>query len=82
ISVGLVHGKMALDLDYPLDSKADVDMNVVMDAERRLIEVQATGERRAMTRAELDGLLDLASGALDGLFAAQIDAVARGLAAG
>lgn len=82
ISVGLVGGKMALDLDYPLDSKADVDMNVVMDAERRLIEVQATGERRAMTRQELDGLLDLATGALDGLFAAQVEAIAKGLAAG
>ena len=80
ISVGLVGGKMVLDLDYPLDSRAEVDMNVVMDAEKRLIEVQATGEQRAMTRAELDGLLGLATGALERIFAVQADAVGRGLA--
>lgn len=79
ISVGLVHGEMYLDLDYPLDSKADVDMNVVMDSERRLIEVQATGEGRAMSRGELDGLLDLAMGAIERLFVVQADALARGL---
>jgi ribonuclease PH len=80
ISVGLVDGAMALDLDYPLDSKADVDMNVVMDGQRRLIEVQATGEGRAMSRVELDGLLDLAMDAIARLFEAQTDAITRGLA--
>jgi ribonuclease PH len=81
ISVGIVRGALALDLDYPLDSKADVDMNVVTDAQKNLIEVQATGEGRAMSRAELDQLLDLAQGALETLFPLQADAVVRGLAA-
>jgi len=79
ISVGIVHGHARLDLDYPLDSRADVDMNVVMDGEGRFIEVQGTGERRAMTRAELDALLVLADGGIRQLFSAQTDAVTRAL---
>lgn len=80
ISVGIVGGEPALDLDYPLDSKADVDMNVVMDREGRFIEVQGTGERRAMTRAELDTLLGLAEKGITELFARQDDAVRQALA--
>ncbi len=80
VSVGIVRGAPWLDLDYPLDSRADVDMNVVMDAEGRYIEVQGTGERRAMTRAELDTLLGLADGGIRQLFALQNDAISRALA--
>ena len=79
VSVGIVRGSPWLDLDYPLDSRADVDMNVVMDAEGRYIEVQGTGERRAMSRAELDTLLGLADGGIRQLFALQNDAIARAL---
>ncbi|MFO0748354.1 MAG: ribonuclease PH [Myxococcota bacterium] len=80
VSVGIVGGSPFLDLDYPLDSKADVDMNVVMDAEGRFIEVQGTGERRAMTRAELDTLLALADQGIRELFALQDAASRRALA--
>jgi len=80
ISVGIVGGAPYLDLDYPLDSRADVDMNVVMDGEGRYIEVQGTGERRAMTRAELDVLLALAEKGIRELFVLQEQAIARALA--
>jgi ribonuclease PH len=79
-SVGLVGGVPRLDLDYALDSTADVDMNVVMDAEGHLIEVQATGERRAMSRSELDALLDLAAGGIRDAFVRQEEALALALA--
>jgi ribonuclease PH len=80
VSVGLIDSVARLDLDYPLDSRADVDMNVVMDGHGHFVEVQGTGEKRAMSRTELDHLLDLAAGGIRQLFALQDDAVARGLA--
>ena len=61
ISVGIVGGEPLLDLDYGEDSTADVDMNVVMRGDGRLIEVQSTAERNAFTREELDRLIDLAA---------------------
>ena len=61
ISVGMVHGTPMLDLCYVEDSRADADINVVMTAEQKLIEVQGTAEGVAFTRPELDTLLDLAS---------------------
>jgi ribonuclease PH len=60
VSVGLVGGRPALDLDYPEDQGAEVDCNVVATIDGRLVEVQGTGERRTFARAELDQLLDLA----------------------
>ena len=53
-------GEPRLDLDYEEDSSADVDMNVVMAGDGRLIEVQATAERVPFDRAQLDALVDLA----------------------
>ena len=67
---------MLLDLDYSEDSNAETDMNVVMTADGRLVEVQATAEREPFTRDELDGLLDLASGGVEEIMAAQDEAVA------
>jgi ribonuclease PH len=61
VSVGIVDGKARLDLDYSLDVKADVDMNVAMNHRGELIEVQGTGEQATFTRRELDRLLDLAA---------------------
>ena len=61
VSVGIVEGEPLLDLDYVEDSSADVDMNVVMRGDGRLVEVQATAERNAYTREELDVLIDLAA---------------------
>jgi ribonuclease PH len=60
VSVGVVNGKAYLDLDYELDSVADVDMNVVMNHKREFIELQGTGEQTTFDRQQLDTLLDLA----------------------
>ncbi len=76
VSVGVVDGRPVLDLDYAEDSSAETDMNVVMTADGRLVEVQATAEREPFTRDELDGLLDLASGGIEEIVAAQNEAVA------
>jgi ribonuclease PH len=60
VSVGVIDGVPHLDLDYPLDVRAEVDMNVVMNAAGRYIEVQGTGEHGTFDREQLDALLDLA----------------------
>jgi ribonuclease PH len=60
ISVGIVGGVPMLDLPYIEDSRAEVDMNVVMTGSGRFIEVQGTAEGMAFTRNELDDLLTLA----------------------
>ena len=60
VSVGVVDDVPLLDLDYSEDSRAEVDMNVVMTGDARLVEVQATAERTAFPRAALDQMLDLA----------------------
>ncbi|MBI1790701.1 MAG: ribonuclease PH [Acidobacteria bacterium] len=59
-SVGIVQGKPALDLCYEEDSRADVDMNVVMTGRGRFIEVQATGEHETFDDAQMSSLLALA----------------------
>lgn len=69
ISVGIVDGTPVLDLPYVEDSRAEVDMNVVMltpaaGGEARFVEVQGTAEGMAFSRAELDTLLMLAEGGL------------------
>ncbi len=71
VSVGIVDGTSRLDLDYPEDSSAQVDMNVVATGEGRLVEVQGTAEGHPFTRGELDGLLDLALDGIRVLLAAQ-----------
>jgi ribonuclease PH len=76
ISVGIVAGEPLLDLDYGEDSTADVDMNVVMRGDGRLIEVQSTAERNAFTREELDRLIDLASAGIEQIFGIQSKAAA------
>jgi ribonuclease PH len=59
-SVGIVAGEPMLDLDYEEDSRADVDMNVVMTGSGKFIELQATAEHRPFDDAQLAGLIDLA----------------------
>ncbi|HEY8103026.1 MAG TPA: ribonuclease PH [Gaiellaceae bacterium] len=76
VSVGVVAGRQLLDLDYSEDSTAETDMNVVMTADGRLVEVQATAEREPFSREELDAMLDLAAGGIEEIVAAQNDAVA------
>jgi ribonuclease PH len=75
VSVGIVGGEPLLDLDYVEDSAAEVDMNVVMTGDGRLIEVQATAERVPFSRAELDALVDLAAGGIREIGAVQREAV-------
>jgi len=67
ISVGYVDGQELLDLCYAEDSKATVDMNVVMTASGQLIEVQATGEERPFDRKVFDNLLDLAQKGIENI---------------
>jgi ribonuclease PH len=67
VSVGIVDGEARLDLDYEEDSSAEVDMNVVMRGDGRLVEVQATAERNAFDRAQLDELIDLAAAGIERL---------------
>jgi ribonuclease PH len=75
ISCGIVDGEPLLDLDYPEDSGAEVDANVVMTGDGGLVEVQATAERTPLSRANLDALLALAQDGIDALRAIQAAAV-------
>src|SRR5438477_12753670 len=75
VSVGVVDGEALLDLDYSEDSNADVDVNVVMTGDGRLVEVQATAEKVPFDRARLDDLLDLAAGGIEELGTQQQDAI-------
>jgi ribonuclease PH len=74
VSVGLVDGEALLDLDYSEDSRAEVDVNVVMSGDTRLIEVQATAEGQRFSRDQLDEMLDLAAAAIEEISLAQRDA--------
>ncbi len=80
VSVGIVDGEPVLDLDYAEDSEAEVDMNVVMTGDERLVEVQATAERVAFDRAGLDTLLDLAAAGIAEITQAQEEALEAALA--
>src|SRR4051794_20689824 len=81
ISVGIVDGQPVLDLPYVEDSRAEVDMNVVMlgraGVDPLFVEVQGTAEGGAFTRAELDALLALASGGLAEIMALQTELLAE-----
>ena len=80
VSLGIVDGEPLLDLDYLEDSRADVDLNVVMSGDGRLIEVQATAEGERFTRDGLDELLDLAASGIQEIAEAQQRAVETVLA--
>ena len=75
VSAGLVDGVPLLDLDYAEDSRAEVDVNVVMSGDGRLIEVQSTAEGERFSREQLDEMLDLAAGGIEQIMEAQRDAV-------
>jgi ribonuclease PH len=60
-SVGKINGQLLLDLNYEEDSKAEVDMNVVMVGSGEFVEVQATAEKTNFSKNDLDALLGLAS---------------------
>ncbi len=75
VSVGVIDGQPTLDLDYPLDVRAEVDMNVAMNHKGDFIEVQGTGEKGTFSRTELDALLDLAGKGIKQLIKVQRAAV-------
>ncbi|MGB9813998.1 MAG: ribonuclease PH [Thermovenabulum sp.] len=71
ISVGIVDGEKLLDLKFDEDSKAQVDMNVVMTEKGQFVEVQGTGEAFPFSRQDLDELLELAKKGIDELIIVQ-----------
>jgi ribonuclease PH len=75
VSVGIVKGVPHLDLDYSEDSTAEVDFNVVMTDDDRLIEVQGTAEHGAFTRQQMDHMIDLAAAGIRQLFTLQQAAI-------
>ena len=70
-SVGIVDGHVLLDLAYEEDSRAEVDMNVVMLADGGLVETQATAEKNSYTRQQLGQMLDYAEKGIHELLATQ-----------
>ncbi len=77
VSVGIVDGVAMLDLPYAEDSRAEVDMNVVMTGSGRFVEVQGTAEGAPFSRAELDELLGLAEHGIASLLDQQADVLAE-----
>ena len=75
VSVGIYRGTPVLDLDYPEDSQAETDMNVVMNDAGHFIEVQGTAEGHAFTGDELNAMLALAKKGVDEIIAAQNEAL-------
>jgi ribonuclease PH len=71
VSVGMLDGKPALDLDYEEDSNADVDMNIIMTGDGRFIEVQGTAEREPFSKGDMEKLLALAKGGVEELISIQ-----------
>jgi ribonuclease PH len=71
VSVGMVDGRLLLDLDYHEDSRAEIDMNLVMNGKGEFIELQGTGENATFDRQRLDALLDLGQTGLQELLALQ-----------
>jgi ribonuclease PH len=71
VSVGIVGGEVLLDLNYPEDSAAEVDMNFVMTSSDRFVEVQGTAEAEPFTLAQMDALRDAAMIGIRRLFEIQ-----------
>ncbi|MBS6941112.1 MAG: ribonuclease PH [Slackia piriformis] len=77
VSVGLVGGRLLLDLDYREDSQAEIDMNVVMNAKGEFVEVQGTGEQVSFSRDRLNEMLDMAEEGIGELLRLQREALQR-----
>jgi len=75
VSVGIVDGEPLLDLCYEEDFEAEVDMNVVMTENKKLVEIQGTAEKKSFSREELDILLSLAEKGIESLIAKQREAL-------
>ena len=68
ISIGKVRGEILLDLDYVEDSKADVDMNIIMNDKDEFIEIQGTGEELTFTQTDLLSFIEISKDAFSKLF--------------
>ena len=68
ISIGKVRGEILLDLDYVEDSKADVDMNIIMNDKDEFIEIQGTGEEATFTQTDLLSFIEISKDAFSKLF--------------
>lgn len=77
VSVGIYQGAAVLDLDYPEDSEAETDMNVVMNEAGRFIEVQGTAEGHAFSDNEFTEMIALAKKGVDEIIVVQNEAMAR-----
>jgi len=77
VSVGVINGKAALDLDYQMDLNAEVDLNVVMTGDGRFVEVQGTAEREPFSKGALNAMLMLAEMGIKELLKLQSDALAK-----
>ncbi|MEQ8799306.1 MAG: ribonuclease PH, partial [Salinisphaeraceae bacterium] len=76
VSVGVFDGQPVLDLDYAEDSRAETDMNVIMNEAGAFVEIQGTAEGHAFRREELDSMLALAEKGIGELTALQQQALA------
>ncbi|HHT71137.1 MAG: ribonuclease PH [bacterium] len=76
-SVGIVDGRLLLDLAFAEDSQADVDMNFVMTGDGKIVEIQGTAEAAPFSRSDLDNLLDLATTGIKQLMFEQKNALAK-----
>jgi len=73
VSVGMVGGRPYLDLTYEEDSRADVDMNVIMTGSGKFVEVQGTAELAAFSREEMNSMMDMAEKGIRELISMQSD---------
>jgi ribonuclease PH len=71
ISIGIVDGEILLDLNYEEDSRADVDMNFVMTAGNKIVELQATAEHQVFDDMQLSSMISLARQGIQSLIAKQ-----------
>lgn len=79
VSVGIIDGNVCLDLPYEEDSRAEVDMNVVMKGDGTFVEIQGTGEEGTFSREQMNAMLDAAEKGLKELFELQNQALATEL---
>lgn len=77
VSVGIVEGKILLDLDYEEDANAEIDMNVVETEKGQLVEIQATAEKKPFSRKELSALMSLADKGIKELIQIQKDVLKK-----
>ncbi|MDX1812192.1 MAG: ribonuclease PH [Gammaproteobacteria bacterium] len=77
VSVGIYHGTPILDLDYPEDSSAETDMNVIMNSDGKFVEIQGTAEEETFSMEELQQMLKLASDGIQALISKQNEVLCK-----